>query len=404
MKENNDLIKESNQNKVEKTVTFNLIEIIIIILMTGLVVGVSTGIVVYRNYNNNEKNIPGHKTDYLSEFESAYYNILNSYVEKVNEKELMNAAIEGMYNFLGDPYTSYLDETMSDDLTDRLNGYKGIGVEITKIEQGILVANVFENGPADIAGLEIGDIIVKINGKDVTKSTAAEAQTMIKKSADSKIEMSVLRGGITITLEIDVKEVHVPTIEKSIYEGVGYIRITSFSNKTSEQFETALKELEEQNITSLVIDLRNNGGGYLNAAYEIAELFVEKGKNIYGLETKKGTTFYEDRTKASRNYKVGILMNGGSASASEILAAALKESYGATLIGTLSYGKGTVQETSELSTGGMIKYTTAYWLTPDGNKIDGKGLKPDVDINGAFRDGLPYEEDVQLKEAINTVK
>ena len=164
MKENNDLIKESNQNKVEKTVTFNLIEIIIIILMTGLVVGVSTGIVVYRNYNNNEKNIPGHKTDYLSEFESAYYNILNSYVEKVNEKELMNAAIEGMYNFLGDPYTSYLDETMSDDLTDRLNGYKGIGVEITKIEQGILVANVFENGPADIAGLEIGDIIVKING------------------------------------------------------------------------------------------------------------------------------------------------------------------------------------------------------------------------------------------------
>lgn len=404
MKENNDLIKESNQNKVEKTVTFNLIEIIIIILMTGLVVGVSTGIVVYRNYNNNEKNIPGHKTDYLSEFESAYYNILNSYVEKVNEKELMNAAIEGMYNFLGDPYTSYLDETMSDDLTDRLNGYKGIGVEITKIEQGILVANVFENGPADIAGLEIGDIIVKINGKDVTKSTAAEAQTMIKKSADSKIEMSVLRGGITITLEIDVKEVHVPTIEKSIYEGVGYIRITSFSNKTSEQFETALKELEEQNITSLVIDLRNNGGGYLNAAYEIAELFVEKGKNIYGLETKKGTTFYEDRTKASRNYKVGILMNGGSASASEILAAALKESYGATLIGTLSYGKGTVQETSELSTGGMIKYTTAYWLTPDGNKIDGKGLKPDVEINGAFRDGLPYEEDVQLKEAINTVK
>ncbi len=404
MKENNDLIKESNQNKVEKTVTFNLIEIIIIILMTGLVVGVSTGIVVYRNYNNNEKNIPGHKTDYLSEFESAYYNILNSYVEKVNEKELMNAAIEGMYNFLGDPYTSYLDETMSDDLTDRLNGYKGIGVEITKIEQGILVANVFENGPADIAGLEIGDIIVKINGKDVTKSTAAEAQNMIKKSADSKIEMSVLRGGITITLEIDVKEVHVPTIEKSIYEGVGYIRITSFSNKTSEQFETALKELEEQNITSLVIDLRNNGGGYLNAAYEIAELFVEKGKNIYGLETKKGTTFYEDRTKASRNYKIGILMNGGSASASEILAAALKESYGATLIGTLSYGKGTVQETSELSTGGMIKYTTAYWLTPDGNKIDGKGLKPDVEINGAFRDGLPYEEDVQLKEAINTVK
>lgn len=403
MKNKNDL-EEINENKIEKTVSFNLVEIIIIILMTGLVAGVSTGIIVYRNYNKTEINGTSHKTDYLNEFESAYYNILNSYVEKVNEKELMNAAIEGMYNFLGDPYTSYLDETMSDDLTDRLNGYKGIGVEITKIEEGILVANVFKDGPADIAGLETGDIIVKINGKDVTKSTAAEAQKMIKESADSKIEISVLRGGITITLEIDVKEVHVPTIEKANYDGVGYIRISSFANKTSEQFENALKDLEAEGITSLVIDLRNNGGGYLNAAYEIAELFIEKGKNVYGLETKKGTTFYEDTTKTSRNYKVGILINGGSASASEILAAALKESYGATLIGTLSYGKGTVQETSELSSGGMIKYTTAYWLTPNGNKINGKGLTPDVEINGSYSEGLELEKDVQLKEAINTVK
>jgi len=393
------------KGKKEKNTTFNLIEVIIIILMTTLVAGLSTGIIVYKNYGKIENvGTKYNKTSYLNEFENAYSQILNNYVENVDEKALLNAAIEGMYNYLGDPYTGYLDQDSSDDLTDRLNGYKGIGVEITKAENGILVANVFKDGPAAQAGLEIGDIIVKINNTDMTNSTAAEAQSMIKNSKKDKIEISFLRGGITKTIEINIKNVDVPTIESNIYEGVGYIKISSFSNKTSEQFEKALNELENNGITNLIIDVRNNGGGYLNAASEIAELFVEKGKNIYGLETKSGTKFYTDSTKENRNYKVSILMNSSSASASEILAAALKESYNATLLGTKSYGKGTVQETEELSSGGMIKYTTAYWLTPNGNKINGVGINPDIEITGTYIDGLPYEEDTQLQNAINTVK
>ncbi len=387
----------------EKIASFNLVEVIIIILMTALIAGVSTGIIVYKNYNkSNRTNI--NNGDYLSELENVYSNILNSYVEEVDEKDLVNAAIEGMYNFLGDPYTSYLDEITSDDLTDRLNGYKGIGVEITKVDGGILVATVFKDGPANLAGLEAGDIIVKINGKDVTNSSAAEAQSMIKNSTKDKIEVSVLRGGVTKTLEINVKKVNVPTIEKENFEGVGYINISSFSNKTHEQFKQALEELENEGINSLIIDVRNNGGGYLNSAVEIAELFIEKGKNIYGLESKNETVFYEDTTKTSRNYKVAIIMNSGSASASEILASALKESYGAILIGTKSYGKGTVQETSELTTGGMVKYTTAYWLTPNGNKINGIGLNPDIEINGSYTEGMTIENDIQLQEAVNAVR
>lgn len=389
----------------EKKITFNLIEVVIMILMTTLVVGVCSGIIVYKN----SRNIGSFtnrlaKTTYLNELEAAYNNIITNYVENVDEKDLVNAAIQGMYNYVGDPYTGYLDQEDTNDLTDRLNGYKGIGVEITKIEEGILVANVFSEGPAAKAGLEQGDIIVKINGKDVTNSTAAEAQSLIKGTTKDKIEVSFLRGGITKTIEINVTNVDVPTIESNNFDGIGYIKISSFSKKTPEQFENALKDLENEGINSLIIDIRNNGGGYLNAASDIAELFIEKGKNIYGLETKTATKFYSDSTKESRNYNVSILMNSASASASEILAAALKESYGATLLGTRSYGKGTVQETEELSSGGMIKYTTAYWLTPNGNKINGVGINPDIEITGSYINGMPYEEDTVLQTAINTVK
>lgn len=389
----------------EHAATFNLFEVTIIILMTALVVAVSTGLIVYHNSNGTRFNKFLGKRDYLEEFESAYNNILESYVEKVDEKGLINSAIQGMYNYVGDPYTSYLDPEMTEDLTDRLNGqYEGIGVEISKVEEGVLIVTVFENGPAKEAGLEPGDIIVKVENADVTKKTAAEVSNLIKTSKKDQVEISVLRGGITKVVTVNKKQVYIPSVEKNIFEGVGYLKITTFSDTTYEQFNKALEELEKEKINSLVIDVRDNGGGYLNSAVSIAELFIEKGKNIYGLESKNGKTFYEDKTKTSRNYKVAVLMNNGSASASEILAAALKESYGATLVGTTSYGKGTVQETSKLETGGMIKVTTAYWLTPNGNKINGKGINPDIEANSAYYENMPYEEDVQLQSAINAVK
>lgn len=396
---------ENNQTLNDKSVSFNLIEVIVIILMTSIVVGVSTGIIVYKNHNKIESSNKNSNTTYIKELESVYNKLLNSYVEQVDEKDLVNAAIKGMYSVVGDPYTSYLDKDTTEDLNDRLNGeYQGIGVEITKIEEGILIVTVFENGPAHSAGLLEGDVITKINNEDVTNSTAAEVSNKIKNSKNEKISVSYLRGGITKTTEIDIRQVYVPSVEKENYDGVGYLKITTFSNTTYKQFKESLEELENEGINSLIIDVRNNGGGYLNSAVDIAKLFIEKGKTIYGLESKKGTEYYKDDTKESRNYRVGILINGNSASASEILASALKESYDATLIGTKSYGKGTVQETSELSSGGMIKVTTAYWLTPEGNKINGVGLKPDVEISASYKENMPLEEDTQLKEAINTVK
>lgn len=401
VKEDNKKTKKipKTNNKKNKTVTFNLLEVIVIILMTSLVVAVSTGVIVYQNYNEIDDSVSnGSNKDYLKELENAYNNILNSYVEKVDQKELTNAAIDGMYKYLGDPYTSYLDEETTADLTDRLKGeYKGIGVEITKVDEGILVANVFEKSPAEQAGILIGDLIIKVNGESTLDKTVKEVSNIIKNS-DEEIKITVQRSGIEKEISVKSRKVDITSVEKDKIDNVGYLKITAFSNTTYKQFREALESLEKEGINGLVIDLRDNGGGYLNPAVEIAEMFVEKGKNIYGLESKSNVEMYKDSTSESRNYKVSIIMNGSTASASEILSAALKESYNAITVGTTSYGKGTVQDTNKLSTGGMVKYTTAYWLTPNGNKINGKGITPDINIEN--KEG----EDLELTAAINAVK
>lgn len=388
-------INKQKDKKKNRTATFNLIEVIIIIIMTSLIVGVSTGVVVYKNYNEIDKRTSkGEDKDYLKELETAYKNILNSYVEKVDEKALTNAAIEAMYRHLGDPYTSYLDQDTTSDLMDRLNGeYSGIGVEIQKIDEGVLVTNIFDNSPAEKAGMLIGDLIIKINGEDVRNNTVKEVSEKIK--TKEPVRITVYRSGIEKEITTKAQNVTITSVIKNNYEGVGYIKISTFSNNTYTQFKTALESLENEGINSLVIDVRNNGGGYLSPAVEIAELFITKGKNIYGLESKEIKEMYKDKTNDKRDYKIVILTNSATASASEILTAALKESYGAIIVGTTTYGKGTVQETSTLESGGMVKYTTAYWLTPDGNKINGIGIKPDFEIDG---------EENQFTEAINRAK
>ena len=395
--------KKSVTKRKERNASFNLVEVIVIIIMTSLIVGVSTGVIVYKNYKE-EPPEETKDTKYYNELKKAYENIINGYVEKVDESKLVNAAIEGMYNYLGDPYTSYIDEDGAENLNDRLNGYTGIGVEITKVNEGILVVNVFENSPAAKAGIEAGDILIKLNGTDITKASASEVSNSIKTSSQDSVELTFLRSNITITKTVNVKSIDVPTVTKNNIDGTGYIKIDTFSSDTYNQFKNALEELEQNEINNLIIDVRNNGGGYLNSAVEIAELFIEKGKNIYGLQNKKEITFYQDKTKTKRNYKVAVIVNGSSASASEILASALKESYGATIVGTTSYGKGTVQETSELASGGMIKYTTAYWLTPNGNSINNKGIKPDIEIEYNYVENDLIDNDIQIQGALNAVK
>lgn len=406
MEKKTKVVKSKKTNK--RSASFSLLEVIVIVIMTALVVGVSSSLIVYKNYNKINSDYNNDNKEEIDKFIEAYNNILDSYVEKVDGSDLIDEAIKAMYEHLGDPYTSYLDKTTTDTLEEQLNGeYQGIGIEISKeYPTGyILVIDVFKNSPADEAGLKPGDLISSVNGENTATKSAEEVSNLIKGSQSENVKIGYIRDDDEKITTVVVRNVIIPSVQSENFDGVGYIYIETFSNTTYSQFKEALKDLENEKIKSLIIDVRDNTGGYLDAATEIAELFIEKGKIIYQLE-KQGEIYrvYKDETEEKRNYEVAILINSNSASASEILAAALKESYGAKLIGKISYGKGTVQETEKLDNGEMLKYTTAYWLTPNGMKINNVGLVPDIEVDPEDYDTYSYEVDTQLQKAIQTVK
>ena len=406
MEKKTKVVKSKKTNK--RSASFSLLEVIVIVIMTALVVGVSSSLIVYKNYNKINSDYNSDNKEEIDKFIEAYNNILDSYVEKVDGSDLIDEAIKAMYEHLGDPYTSYLDKTTTDTLEEQLNGeYQGIGVEISKdyATGYILVIDVFKNSPADEAGLKPGDLISSVNGENTATKSAEEVSNLIKGSQSENVKIGYIRDDEEKTTTVVVKNVIIPSVQSENFDGVGYIYIETFSNTTYSQFKEALENLENEKIKSLIIDVRDNTGGYLDAATKIAELFIEKGKTIYQLE-KQGEIYrvHKDETEERRNYEVAILINSNSASASEILAAALKESYGAKLIGKISYGKGTVQETEKLDNGEMLKYTTAYWLTPNGMKINNVGLVPDIEVDLEDYDTYSYEADTQLQKAIQTVK
>lgn len=369
--------------KESKKPTFKLWEVIVISIISSLIMSLGTGYIVYRNINNGKQNTSNNKN--LQEFVKSYNQILDNYYDNIDEAALVDAAIKGMLNYLGDPYTTYLNESSKSYLTSSLTGtYEGIGVLITKTENDEFeITTVYDDTPAKEAGILPGDKIIKINDESAEGQTSSSLGALIKESKDPSVKITVKRGEEELTFNVTRKTLYTPAVSSKIIQqnekNIGYIELTKFSDTAYEQFNKELQKLEASKIDSLIIDVRNNTGGYLNEATKIAELFIEKGKTIYSLENKTKTEVTKDETEEHRTYKVAILMNESSASASEVLASALKYSYNATLVGTKSYGKGKVQQTSNLSDGSMIKYTTARWLTPEGNCIDGIGLTPDIE-------------------------
>lgn len=373
-----------NNNVVKKNAQFNLIEVVLLVLISSTFFGVFCGLLVYNNYDKITSNqVTLTEDGKFDEFIESYNNIMNSYVQDVDEDKLIESAIEGMYNYLDDDYSIYMDEETTETLNEQLHGeYSGIGVEITMNDNNeVVIKRVFSDSPALEAGLKEGDILIGLDGVDLTgKDTAYFADT-VKGSNKKSFDVTYKRDGKTYTVTIERKLVLIDSVSSKEYGNVGYIQITTFSGTTKKQVENKISEFSK-NIDSVVIDLRNNTGGYLSAAYDTSDLFIEKGKTIYQLKDKNGKiTKYDAKDGVKREFKkIGVIINGASASASEILALALKESANATIMGSKSYGKGTVQETSTLSSGAMVKYTTAYWLSPNGNSINEKGIEPDVKL------------------------
>lgn len=383
---------------INKNVNFSLLEVIIIILVTGIVVSLSTGLIVYNNYDKISKSKSDDTSSEIKEFTESYNHIINSYIDEVDKSKLIDAAISGMYNFLNDEYSIYMDNDMTESLNEQLEGtYDGIGIEMTMNNKGVIyVTQVFKNTPAEKAGLKPDDILVALDGESLEGKTTAEVASVIKKGTKSEFKLTYKRDNIEKTVTVNKKHIYINSVKSEIFDNVGYINISTFSATTEEQVKKELDNFDK-NISNLIIDLRNNTGGYLNAAYDVSELFLKKGKVIYQLKDRNNKiTKFTAKSGEYRHFNnIIVIINGSTASASEILALALKESANAKIVGTKSYGKGTVQETSKLKSGSMVKYTTAYWLSPEGNSINKTGITPDYKIDG---------EEGQLKKAIEIAK
>lgn len=346
----------------------------------------------------------------LAKFVDAYDAIVNNYYKEVDKDKLVESAINGMVSSIGDEYTSYSDKDVTDNFNETVNGkYMGIGALIMKSEKDLVIYKVFEDSPSYRAGLKDGDIILKLDDKDTKDMSVNDIASIVKNDRNKEVKILVKRGEENLDITIVKDMVELPVVSGKVInhndKKIGYISLSIFSSVASEQFNKELVKLEKEGISGLVIDVRGNSGGYLTTVTDIASYFLKKGDIIYKLEVNDKVTVRKDKTKESRDYPVAVLIDKNSASASEILASSIKESYNGYVVGTNSYGKGTVQQTLVLSDGSMIKYTIEKWLTPLGNWINEEGVIPTnyVELSSEYLNNPVFENDNQLNKALELV-
>ncbi|MFE4712037.1 MULTISPECIES: S41 family peptidase [unclassified Paenibacillus] len=312
--------------------------------------------------------------------------IEGNYYETVDRNKLIDGAVNGMMEALGDPYSNYMGKETAEKFEESIEGsFSGIGAEVSSENGKVVVVSPIKGSPAEKAGIQAKDVILSVNGESLEGLELNAAVAKIRGPKGSKATLKIQRAGSAEPLEFAITrdDVKLETVYAKLEKGdVGVIEVTQFSMNTAERFKEELDKLEKQGMKGLVIDVRNDPGGVLPVVIQMAEQFVPSGKTIVQVEDKNKNRELSKSKGSSKAYPVVVLMNKGSASASEILAGALQQSAGAKLIGDNSFGKGTVQTSfdKQLGDGSLLKITIAKWLTPDGTWIHGKGIKPDIAV------------------------
>ncbi|MDP5038857.1 MAG: S41 family peptidase, partial [Candidatus Gracilibacteria bacterium] len=319
------------------------------------------------------------------------YNLVNnnfySY-ENIDKQESVYGIVNGYVESLGDKHTQFFPPKEASDFNNTLSGdFEGIGAVIKKHELGILVDTLIKGSPALEGGIFKGDIIIEANGKELYELTLSEAVNYIKGPSGSIVELKIYREGEDDFLIKNIKrqKIQIPSVETKIFEenNIGYISLNMFGEKTYSEFLKGLEELENKNVDGLILDLRDNGGGLLHSAVEILSQFVENGKLLVSTKYKNNDlneSFNSRNNGKIFNKKIVVLINGNSASASEIVAGVLTDYKKAILVGEKTYGKGSVQQPFNLKDGSMLKLTIAKWYTPNDNSIDLNGINPDIEV------------------------
>ena len=390
----------------------NIYKSLMLIIVTALITFLITAVGVYNFYIKTENGLA--KTLVSTETSSidTKIQLIREYLDKAylgeitDEEKLSEYAVKGYVAGLGDEYTEYLTKDEYEELMVDVNGnYVGIGIYMTQDKDGnIVVLLPIEGSPAEEAGLKTGDIIIKVNGEDCTNMDLSLVASKVKGEEGTTVDLEILREEETINKTVERRTVKINHINAEVLENnIGYMQIVAFDDGCSQEFETKLNELLEKNITSLIIDVRDNGGGIVTEAISISELFVPKGKTIM-IELDKSSK--EEVTKSEKdpiidsNLNIVILANENSASASEIFIGALKDNNIAKVVGTTTFGKGVMQEIVPVKSGGALKLTIEEFRTPNGNVINKKGIEPDVEIE----ENDDTEEDEQLQKAVETLK
>jgi carboxyl-terminal processing protease len=323
------------------------------------------------------------------------------YVEDVPVDTLMAGSIKGMVNSLNDPHSVYMDAKMFKEFMIETEGsFGGVGIVIGTKDKLLTVVAPIEGTPGEQAGIKSGDQIIKIDGQDTKDLALDEAVNKIRGPEGSQVALTILRGQEVKEYTLTRSNIQIKTVAgKMLENNIGYIRIAMFNENTGNDFIHKLQELEKQGLKSLVLDLRDNPGGLLDESVKVASQFVPKGP-VVSVVTRDGHRETHSSNLAAPKYPVAILVNGGSASASEIVAGAAQDTGVGTLIGTKTYGKGSVQTVIRLDEGSAIKLTIAKYLTPKDRSINGIGIEPDIKVE------LPEtkDKDVQLDKALEVLK
>ena len=406
--------KEPEQKKTRKSAMgknpFTHSEVVFLVVITAIISIFTTYTIVRVSDTKSELGMSDDEKA-LQEFIDTYQNILDSYYEDVDSQELIDHAIAGMLSGLDDPYSIYFDEDSSSTFDATLEGsYNGVGLEVyNDTDMNIVVSRVFEGSSAEEAGIEAGDIIKEVDGKDLTGKATTEFSDYTKEKEDDEFQVVYLHDGEEKTATLKRKVIIIQSVTSEVLEEndkkIGYIQVDIFSATTYNQFEKAVQKLENEQVDGMIIDLRDNTGGHLSVVTDMLSLFLDDSHVIYQIEDKDQTTKYYSTGKETKEYPVVILQNGNSASASELFTAAMKEEYGAKVVGTTSYGKGTVQELNTLQDGTQYKFTTKKWLTPKGNWVHEKGITPDVEVelDEGYRNEPTRENDNQFQRAVSTL-
>ena len=378
--------------------------VVAIFLMTTFNVGIGDkAYVSYTEYENAKK-----VADKYAELENLYGFLKENYYTELKDEDLMTGIYKGLFGGAGDIYTRYLTAEEYQEIRDAVDGtFQGIGITMNSSKDGyVQVLSVFEDSPAEKAGIQAGDRILAVNGEILTGNDLEHASSRIKGEAGTSVTLTIRRGDqekIVNVVRAAVEEVSV--VSEVLEDNIGYIRIRSFVANTAELFEEQLAELEAKKVDGLIIDLRSNGGGVVNASVRIADQIMDDGTIVY-MEDGKGKRTYLTSQEGRTSLKYVILVNGGTASASEILTAGVQDNDEGTIIGTKTYGKGITQQVIKLKNGDGIELTIDQYFSPKGRVIHQKGLTPDIVVEleeSDVKDGV-LVNDRQLQAAEDYLK